>query len=177
LFSSIHSEKNRIKKNNEKKVSDKIKISEKDNTNKIPTNYNNNDKNKSSVKFRNKQIEKSINNFSKSNHMFLNNSEDIEHNYEFQTQINEKNKIKEKSKSTQNTETRIKYFFDFILFKLFCAKKYKWFKVYHNFRIKIISEEHLIKNHLNIYNLLRATHNKRRFRRNSYQLKDLIKLI
>ena len=177
LFSSIHSEKKEMKKaNKDYKVSDKIKISEKEKTNKISTN-NNDDKNKSSVKGRNKQIEKSINNFSKSNHMFLNNSEDIDHNYEFQTQIIENNKIAEKSKSHHTTKNRIKHFCDFILFKLCCAKKYKWFKVYQNFRIKIISEEHLIKNHLNIYNLLRATHNKRKFRRNSYQLKDLIKLI
>ena len=176
LFSSIHSEKKGIKKNNEKKISEKIKILEKDDINKF-SKINNDDKNKSTVKGRNKQIEKSFNNFSKSNHMFLKNSEDIDHNYEFQTQIIESNKIPEKSKSAHTTNNKIKYFCDFILFKLFCSKKYKWFKVYQNFRIKIISEEHLVKNHLNIYNLLRATHNKRKFRRNSYQLKDLIKLI
>ena len=32
--------------------------------------------------------------------------------------------------------------------------------MYENFRIKIISEEHLIKNHLNIYNLLKVTEKK-----------------
>ena len=177
LSSSIHSEKKGLKKiNKDYKVSDKIKISEKDNSNKIST-IKNDDKNKSSVKGRNKQIEKSLKNFSKSNHMFLNNSEDIDHNFEFQSQINENNKNTEKSKSAHSTNNKIKHFCEFILFKLCCAKKYKWFKVYQNFRIKIISEEHLIKNHLNIYNLLRATHNKRKFRRNSYQLKDLIKLI
>jgi len=176
LFSSIHTEKKGIKKKiKENKVSDKIKVSEKENTNKLSTN-NDENKKKSIVKHRNK-IEKSINNYSKSNNMFLNNSEDIDHNFEFQAPINENNNIIEKSKSAHTSKSRIKHFCDFILFKLFCAKKFKWFKVYHNFRIKIISEEHLIKNHLNIYNLLRATHNKRNFRRNSYQLKDLIKLI
>ena len=43
--------------------------------------------------------------------------------------------------------------------------------------VKHSSEEHLIKNHLNVYNLLRINEKKRNFRRNSYQLKDLTKLI
>jgi len=41
----------------------------------------------------------------------------------------------------------------------------------------MISEEYLFKNHLNVYNLLKSIKNKRRFRRNSYKLKDLIGLI
>ena len=49
-------------------------------------------------------------------------------------------------------------------------------KIIRDFRLKIISEEHLIKNHLNIYNLLRVTKRKRSHKRNSYQLNDLIKL-
>ena len=57
-------------------------------------------------------------------------------------------------------------------------KKKYLFKVYENFRIKIISEEHLIRNHLNIYNLLKVTEKKRHYRRRiSYQLKDLLKLV
>ena len=43
--------------------------------------------------------------------------------------------------------------------------------------MKIISEEHLIKNHLNIYNILRVTEKNRNFRKNSYQLHELIKLV
>ena len=65
----------------------------------------------------------------------------------------------------------------FILFKLTCESKDNCFKIYNNFRKKLISEEHLIRNHLNIYNLLRITERKRSSRRNSYQLNDLIKLI
>ena len=41
----------------------------------------------------------------------------------------------------------------------------------------MISEEHLIKNHLKIYILLRVTERKRLNMRNSYQLKDLINLV
>ena len=70
-----------------------------------------------------------------------------------------------------------KKFFDFILFKCTCGKKDKNFELYNNFRTKILSEEHLMKKHLNIYNLLRVTEKRRAFRRNSYQLHDLIKLI
>jgi len=43
--------------------------------------------------------------------------------------------------------------------------------------MKIISEEHLIKNHLNIYNLLRVIEKKRNNRRDSYELNDLIQII
>ena len=39
------------------------------------------------------------------------------------------------------------------------------------------SEEYLIRNHLNIYNLMKVTEKKRHVRRSSYQLKDLIKLV
>ena len=180
LFSSIYSEKKKMTKiMKENKVSDKIKISEKDNINKFP--IKNDDKNKSDIKGRNKKIEENINNLSKSDNNYLNNSENITHNYKFPAQLNKKenriknNKINEKLAHINQNKT--KNFFEFIFLKLFCKKKYKWYNVYNNFRKKIISEEHLIKNHLNIYNLLRAIKNKKRFKRNSYELKDLIKLI
>jgi len=41
----------------------------------------------------------------------------------------------------------------------------------------MISEEHLIKNHLDIYNLLRVTEKRRKHRKNSYELKELINLV
>ena len=184
LFSSINSEKKKMTKIvKENKVLDKIKISEKDNINKFP--IKNNDKNKSNIKARNKKIVENINNFSKSDNNFLSNSENIANNHKYHSQINENeneteiknNKAIERTNSPHTHKKRIKKFFDFILFKLFCQKKFKWFKIYNNFRIKIISEEYLFKNHLNIYNILRAIKNKRNFRRNSYKLKDLIKLI
>ena len=56
-------------------------------------------------------------------------------------------------------------------------KKKDYFNIYKNFRIKIISEEHLVRNHLNIYNLLKVTESKRLDRQNSYQLNDLISLV
>ena len=77
----------------------------------------------------------------------------------------------------KNSKSEINNFFNFLLHKFFCEKKYIYFKVYKDFRTKIISEEHLIKNHLNIYNLLRFAEEKPNFARNSYRLKDLIKLV
>ena len=59
----------------ENKISDKIKISEKDNINKFQ--IKNDDKNKSNIKARNKKIIENINNFSKSDNNFLSNSENI----------------------------------------------------------------------------------------------------
>ena len=70
-----------------------------------------------------------------------------------------------------------KNFCAFLLYKITCGKKFSYYNVYKDFRLKIISEEHLIKNHLNIYNLLKVTERKRSYKRNSYQLKDLIKLV
>jgi len=182
IFSSIYSEKKKMTKEMiENKVSEKIKFSKKDNINKFPIKKD--DKNKSNINARNKKIEENINNFSKSDNNFLNNSENITHKFKYPSRVNKieneikNNTINEKSDSANITHNKIKNFCEFIVFKLFCKKKYKWFEVYDNFRIKIISEEHLIKNHLNIYNLLRAIKHKKRFRRNSYELKDLINLI
>ena len=94
--------------------------------------------------------------------------------------------IKEKTEDIDNKQNKKfvnkkkeenKNFMKYILYKLTCESKDNCFKIYNNFRKKLISEEHLIRNHLNIYNLLRITERKRSSRRNSYQLNDLIKLI
>ena len=68
-------------------------------------------------------------------------------------------------------------FFYYLIFLITCRKKKNYFNFYREFRMKIISEEHLIRNHLDIYNLLKVTERKRNYKRNSYQLNDLIKLI
>ena len=70
-------------------------------------------------------------------------------------------------------------FLKFLLYKLYCDKKNKYYNIYHNFRTKIISEEHFIRSHLNIYNLLRLNEKKRnRFKKKfSYQINDLFNLI
>ena len=95
---------------------------------------------------------------------------------EYKLNINEtkgKNIVNKENIKTKNEKYN---FLNFILFKISCGKKNNFFNVYKNFRQKIISEEHLIKSHLHIYNLLRI--NKRKINlRNSYKLKDLINLV
>ena len=66
---------------------------------------------------------------------------------------------------------------NYICFKISCGKKENYFKIYENFRTKIISEEHLIRNHLNLYNILKVTEKKRHTLKNKYHLEDLIKFI
>ena len=68
-------------------------------------------------------------------------------------------------------------FFYYLIFLITCRKKKQYFNFYQEFRMKLISEEHMIRNHLNMYNLLRVTARKRNYRRNNYQLNDLVKLI
>ena len=43
--------------------------------------------------------------------------------------------------------------------------------------MKLLSEQHLIRNHLNIYTLLKVTKSKRLARKNSYHLSDLFQLV
>ena len=68
-------------------------------------------------------------------------------------------------------------FWNYILYKIFKQKKNNPFKVYEKFRMKIISEEHLIKNHLKIYNLLKITEKKRLRKTSTFHLSDLINLV
>ena len=56
-------------------------------------------------------------------------------------------------------------------------KKNMNFKIYENLRKNILSEQHLIRNHLNIYTLLKVTKSKRLSRKNSYHLSDLFQLV
>ena len=92
----------------------------------------------------------------------------------------DRNKIKSLILNRENTiKTYHSSFCKFLLYKLCCDKKNKYYYIYHNFRIKIISEEHFIRSHLNIYNLLKLNASKRNSnkRRFSYQIKDLMNLI
>ena len=118
---------------------------------------------------------KSENNILKSN-ITLNKNYEINNNNNSKNYINNMNK-KEVKKDIKKIY-KDKNFFHFILFKFpFKNKHNNFFEIYYNFRIKIISEEHLVKNYLNIYNLLKAIEKKKYFRKNSYKLTDLIKLV
>jgi hypothetical protein len=84
---------------------------------------------------------------------------------------------KEEQRSSLIKKSKEKNFCNFLLYKFSCRKTDNIFQIYNDFRIKMISEEHLIKNHLDIYNLLRVTEKRRKFKRNSYQLRELINLV
>ena len=53
-----------------------------------------------------------------------------------------------------------KSFCAFFIYKITCKKRFNYYDLYRDFRASIISEEHLIRNHLNIYNLLKVTEKK-----------------
>ena len=89
-----------------------------------------------------------------------------------------KKNIPKRGSVIENITNDFSNFWKFILFKLSIGKKKKAFEFYHKFRVKLLSEEHLIRNHLNIYMLLRLNKNKMsNKRRYSFQLKDLIKIV
>ena len=89
-----------------------------------------------------------------------------------------KKHIPKRDSIIENITNNFCNFWKFILFKLSIGKKKNAFEFYHKFRVKLLSEEHLIRNHLNIYILLRLhkrkISNKRRY---SFQLKDITKIV
>jgi hypothetical protein len=65
-------------------------------------------------------------------------------------------------------------FSEFLINKVSFNKRNKYFEVYENFRTKIMSEEHLLKNHLDVYGLLKICELKGYELEKSYVLKDLM---
>jgi len=70
------------------------------------------------------------------------------------------NKIKNLVLNNENNKTKLKksnnLFFRFLIYKFCYDKKNTYFDVNSNFLMKIISEENFIRNHLNIYHLLKC---------------------
>ena len=78
--------------------------------------------------------------------------------------------------STEMDGKRKKFsFWNYFVYKICCGKKNSILKVYEDFRMKIISEEQLIKNHLNIYNLLKESEINEINKKHQNELKDLIR--
>ena len=175
LNSSIHNERTISIKNEIERKRTRQKLRELKNE-KIKNNISNN-MDYSMEKPKNKNIKNSKidNNLSKSNNnICIASTDNINSN---QNHIDTK-KIKNLNKFNNRSEReKEKNFCGFLFFKLSCEKKENIFKIYNEFRKKMISEEHLIKNHLNIYNLLKVTERKRFHRRNSYQLNEVINLV
>ena len=122
-----------------------------------------------------KIINKTDSNISKSNNLIFNNNETNEYNGKL-NKLDNNSKIKINQIITFRAN-RKKIFLNYIFFKLSCEKKNSYFGIYENLRMKILSERHLIRNHLNIYTLLKVTKSKRLARKNSYRLNDLFELI
>ena len=131
----------------------------------------------STARINNSKANKSINNSREENYSNI-----IGNNLKIKQQKYNIDRSKIKSLVINNKNILKSYnssFYKFLLYKLYCDKKNKYYNIYHNFRTKIISEEHFIRSHLNVYNLLRISEKKRNKikKRFSYQINDLINLI
>ena len=161
-YSIYYEKKNHKEKPNLQNLNNKLKGIEKDKKNKqneISGNFQTkfNSENKAERKKRNRTTnEISINNSKSNTNIFT--SKDPEGINKIKEDINISEKRKNDDKTKENPDIN---FWNFILFKLSCEKRKSFFNEYQKFRTKIISEEHLIRNHLNIYNLMRVTERKR----------------
>ena len=183
LSSSIYFEKRNHKRKSQEYKNSKLKNLEKLNTHKTSDSSKFHIQNPANKN----RINKSVNDISKSNNICINNIEEklpqIQPSYnsvdklnKLTTNIKDYNSTSKPNYKSKNKNE--KNFWNFLLFKLTCGKKKNVFEIYKDFRIKIISEEHIIRNHLNIYNLLKFTEKKRHLKRtNSYHLKELIQFV
>ena len=121
-----------------------------------------------------KIVNKTDSNISKSKNFSFNNNEINKSNEKLNKLDNNTNKLNE---NITFKSRRKKLFLSYIFYQLTFEKKNIYFKTYENLRKKILSEQHLIRNHLNIYTLLKVTKSKRLARKNSYHLNDLFQLI
>jgi hypothetical protein len=206
LHSSINNEKKNYKKR-EKKIKIRIKDLENknDKTKKIlldKNNFKSKESKESNERLKNNKSEydfskNSPNSISKSNNIFISNGESkkkkninnnsiINDNINIDIYDNINDNINE-NPNNENSESLFtrkgfdnkgnKNFWDYLRFKMSCGKSKQYFRVYENFRIKILSEEHLIRNHLNIYNLLKINEKRGYRRENTYRLKDVMNLV
>ena len=119
-------------------------------------------------------ISKSKNNFTTIEEKSDTNKIHIKHNMNFRKGLDRIETINTLSLNYNNKQsTFLNYLYYMITFK----EKNNLFKIYENFRIKIMSEEHLIRNHLNIYNILKVLEKKRHVKRYSYKLDDLVQML
>ena len=169
LFSTIDLEKTIYKKDSNKLRESKIK--KKNNLKNIPIKEKNiNEKHNTK---NNKITNKTDINITKSRNLTYNNDEIDKSNVKM-NKLDNNNKI---NKIITFKTKKKKYFFNYIFFKLTFEKNNRYFKVYENLRMKLLSEQHLIRNHLNIYTLLKVTKRKRLARKYSYHFNDLFQLI
>jgi hypothetical protein len=171
LFSLIDSEQPHSSKRKKIRKSESLKIVK-----------NNESMKQNSNLIKKSDLEKSINKFEKN----INQSD-----YSFPLSQSNNNLYKNESNIKYNNDEKFNYkfnitfnnikekhnFWNFILFKISCEKKYNFFRTFQKFRMKLLSEEHMIRNHLNIYKLLNISKTKNCSRIKSLHLKDLYELI
>ena len=88
-----------------------------------------------------------------------------------QTLSFQRKKILEKIENIKDENLK---FTNFMIYKITCKKKNKYFEIYENLYTKIMSEEHILKNHINVYSLIKICDlNSLELEKNNY-LKDLI---
>ena len=177
LNSSISNEKSHLLK--KRKINDQKRIEEMNNKNYHKSAINKtNDKGFSNERSFNKILNNTnIKNKVKSNNDFTI-SEIGSFNRIQNITLPLKRNIAKRGSVIENISINLINFWKFILFKLSIGKKKNVFEFYHKFHIKLLSEEHLIRNHLNIYILLRLHKNKMSNKKKySFQLKDLIKIV
>ena len=153
---------------NEELLNPYINIKENENNINIIKNINGTLKNQNNLLI----IESKDKNNSKNNDMTEKHKVLMENNI---NQLNDKkekitdNSQKIKNKLNNNTKTS---FWNFLCYKLCCREKNSKYKLYEDFRIKVISDEQMIKNFFNIYDLLKTS--KTDENQYKYLLKDLI---
>ena len=83
--------------------------------------------------------------------------------------------INHKDKDNENNQKENISFCNYFRYKVRCNKNNSYIKLLEIFRKKIISEEHLINNHLNVYSLLKINEINGFDNTINFQLKELIK--
>lgn len=82
---------------------------------------------------------------------------------------------KTKLRTNKTKEINEKYFkfISYIFYKYTCGKKYEFYSIYENFRMKILNEENLMRQNLNINNVLKIIENQTLTKGGlNYQFKD-----
>ena len=105
----------------------------------------------------------------------------INKKYEYQNEQKIKNiedKNIKKDKLVRSKIEKFKFnFFIYLYYKINCVKYKRNLRKYKEFRIKVISEESFIRNHFNVYNLIKINEDHLMDFQNKYELKDLINFV
>ena len=170
LFSLIEPEQQHSSKINNIRITESLKSYKNIESMKQSSNLLKSKLEKKNIKFKRKINQTDCNfSLSKSNNNFYNNESNIKYNSDAKPNF--------KYSTTFNTIKEKHNFWNFIIFKISCEKKYNVFRTYEQFRMKLMSEQHMIKNHLSVYKLLKYTKTKNHSKIKSLHLKDLYNLV